>query len=275
MSIFNFSMPELMTFFAVLVRYSVLFVVLPFVGDHYVPTPVKILLSLAVSIALFPALVSSGEVRPADAIVWGASAGGIAATVAFEVIFGLILGYTAKLSFESINFGGNLIGNFMGYSIASTYDPSQQSQTQVVAQIQMAIAMLIFLVLDGHHLMLRAALESFKIVGVGGMAHFAQAGFNAGTSQKLIDMTSEVIRFGIELSAPIAIVLFGVNLIFGVMAKAMPQLNILVLSVTVTSFVGLIVMFLCVPEFQGAAGNVLTRMGDSMETLMRAMAAGK
>ena len=46
-------------------------------------------------------------------------------------------------------------------------------------------------------------------------------------------------------------------------------------TVTVTSFVGLIVMFLCVPEFQGAAGNVLGRMGESMEAIMRAMEAGK
>lgn len=272
MSIFNFNIPEMLTFFAVLVRYSVLFVVLPFVGDHFVPGPVKILLSLAVTIALFPALVASGDVKPADAVAWGATAGGIAGTIAMEVVFGLVLGYVAKLSFETISFGGNLVGNFMGYSIASTYDPSQQSQTQVVAQIQMAIAMLVFLVLDGHHVMLRAALESFRIVGVGGMLKMTQAG---AFSERLIGLTGEVIKFGIQLSAPIAVVLFGVNLIFGVMAKAMPQLNILVLSVTVTSFVGLIVMFLCVPEFQGAAGNVLGRMGDSMEAVMRAIATGK
>ena len=62
----------------------------------------------------------------------------------------------------------------MGFSTASTYDPHQESQTQVVAQIQMAIAMLLFLALDGHHLMLRASLESYRIVGVGGLAGFVQ-----------------------------------------------------------------------------------------------------
>lgn len=274
MSLFNFSVPEILTFFAVLVRYSVLFSVLPFVGDHHVPMPVKILLSLSVSLALFPGLVARGYIHPNDALIWGATAGGIVGTIATEVLLGLVLGYVARLAFDSISFGGNLVGNFMGFGLASSYDPEQQSQTQVVAEIQMALAMLIFLVLDGHHLMLRASLESYQLVGIGGLGSFLQHGLNKELETTLVALTGQVILFGIQLSAPVAVVLFGVNIVFGILAKAMPQLNILVLSVTVSAIIGLAVMFLTIPEFQNVSANILLRMEDSMLAVLRAIRDG-
>lgn len=261
MSLFNFNQEEILTFFAVLVRYSVLFSILPFVGDHYVPAPVKILLSLSVTMALFPALISSGAVHPGDAAIWGASASGIVGTVAAESMTALVLGFTAKLAFEAVNFGGNLVGNFMGFGIASTYDPNQASQTQVVAQVQMALAMLLFLVLDGHHLMLRATLGSYSIVGVGG-AELLSKGANPAFARQMIDLTGQVVRFGIQIAAPVAVALFGVNVAFGVLAKAMPQLNILVLSISVSALVGLAVMFLSLGEFQSVVGDLFGRIGD-------------
>jgi flagellar biosynthetic protein FliR len=267
-NIFNFSQisqEELLTFFAVLVRYSVLIAIMPFVGDRLIPMQVKVLLALTVTIALFPTLVVQGQIHPGDAAVWGATTSGIAGTIACEVMCGLLLGFTAKLLFESVSFGANLMGNFMGFGSASTYDPHQESQSQVVAQIQMAIAMLIFLALDGHHMMLRASFDSYRWVGLG------KAAFGAVASQRLIDLTGQVIRFGLQLSAPVAISMFAVNVAFGVIAKAMPQLNILVLSFAVTALVGLFVMFISVPEFQGVVGAVLARMGDWMEGMAMAL----
>lgn len=268
MNIFNISQIsqyELLTFFAVLVRFSVLIALMPFVGDRMVPAPVKVLLSLVVTVALFPALVSAGDVHPIEAANWGATTGGIANTVFCEVLVGLVLGFTAKMLFESVSFGANLVGNFMGFAAASTYDPHQESQTQVVAQIQLTIAMLIFLSLDGHHLMLRASLDSYHLVGLG------KATFGAVASQRLIELSSQVIHFGLQLAAPVAISMFAVNVAFGVIAKAMPQLNILVLSFAVTSLVGLSVMFMCVPEFQGAVGAVLGKMGEWMDGMASAL----
>src|SRR6202022_774505 len=111
--------------------------------------------------ALFPMLLAGGHVRPADAAIWSADAGSLIGTIAMEVVVALVLGYTARLAFQAVSFGGNLVGNFMGFGIASTYDPNQQSHTQVVAELHMAISMLVFLALDGHHVMRRSALRSY------------------------------------------------------------------------------------------------------------------
>jgi flagellar biosynthetic protein FliR len=274
-SLFNFSPEEILCFFAVLVRFSTLMAVLPFVGDKVVPMPVKILLSLATTLALFPALVARGSIHPAEAAVWGATAGGIITTIALEIVCALVLGYTAKLAFEAITFGGNLIGTFMGFATANQYDAHQETQTQVIAQIQMAIAMLLFLALDGHHLMLRASLSSYQYVGIGGLGTFVKGGFNGALSQKLIELTGDVLKFAVELAAPVAVCLFGVNVAFGVVSKAMPQINILVLSFAVSAFVGLIILLVSIPEFQGAATNIFSHMGEWMNAVLVAMAKGK
>ncbi len=265
MNLFNFSQEEVFTFFAVLVRFSVLFSIMPIIGDRFVPTPVKILFSLAVTFTLFPTLIKSGDLKPAEAAIWGAQTGTVITTIGLEVFFGLVLGFTSRLLFDAIHFGSNLAGNFMGFAMASTYDPHHESQTHVIAEIQMTLASLAFLALDGHHLMLKASMDSYRIVGLG------QAGMTNILSQQLIDLSSQVIQFGIQIAAPIAVSLFAVNVAFGIFSKAMPQMNILVLSMGVTAFVGLIVMLVSAPEFQVVSANIMMKSEEWMETVMLAM----
>jgi flagellar biosynthetic protein FliR len=265
MSLFNYSQEELLTFFAVLVRFSVMIAVLPITGDRFVPVPAKVLFALAVSMALFPALVRTGAIHPGDAMAWASTPGSLIGTVALEALLGLGLGYVARLLFDSIQLGANLVGTFMGFAAANTYDPHSESQTQVIAELQMALAMLIFLAVDGHHLMLQSALDSYSIVGIG------KAGMTAAFSEKLVDFTGQVVRFGIQIAAPVGVALFAVNVVFGVIARAMPQMNILVLSFAVTSLVGLLVMLMSMPEFMAAAQGILGRMGDWMQLSLTAM----
>jgi flagellar biosynthetic protein FliR len=266
MQLFQFTPEEMLTFFAVLVRFSVLIAILPFFGNHSIPTMVKVLLAFIISVALFPTLTKSGAVRIVDTYTWGKNASTLIGTICLEAVFGLAFGFVAKLVFDAIHLGANLSGTFMGFAAANIYDPHQEAHTQVVAEVQTALAMLIFLVLEGHHYMLKAALNSYSIVGMG------KAGFSTVFSQSLIEFTSKVLVFGVQLSAPVCFAIFGVNIVFGIMAKAMTQINILVLSFGVTVLVGLGVIYLGVPEFQLAAGNVLGRMEDWLEIAKIAIA---
>lgn len=257
---------EILTFFAVLVRFATIFAVVPFIGDRTVPNTVKILLSLCVTVCLFPSLVKHGYVRPGEAIGWGATTGGIASVVVLEAIAGLVFGFVARFAFDVIQFSGNLIGNFMGLSSASIFDPHQESQSQLLAQIQMSVAMLLFLVVDGHHLMIRAALESYTTLGLGRLT------FNEMAKKELITMTGDVIRFGIQMTGPIAVSLFAVQVTLGVLSKAMPQVNILSLSFSITIGVGLFVLLASMESFIGVSNGLFSKMGTGLESMMLAMA---
>ena len=266
---FQFDDAEILTFFAVLVRYSVLFSILPFLGDRVVPAPLKILFAVSVTIVLFQPLVRSGLVVPAEAESWSRTAGGIARTVGLEALFAAVLGYTARFAFDSINFGANLMGTFMGFAAATQYDPHHEGQTQVVAEFYLALAMLVFLALDGHHLMLRAAMDSYQWVGLG-KVNLSEGRF----SEQLLQLSGSVLRFGLQLAAPVGIAILTVNVAFGILSKAMPQLNVLVLSFAVTALVGLAVMFVSLADFQGLMGELLGRMGEWMVAVSRSVSGG-
>lgn len=253
-NIFQFNENEVICFFAVMVRVSILFSLLPLLGDLKVPSLVKILLSLAVSLTLFPGLVAKGWVNPQLASSWTKTATGLMGVVFMEVFFGLLLGFTAKLAFDAIQFAGNFIGNLMGLSMAYVYDQEQQSYSQVMTEFQVALAMLLYLSLDAHHLLLRAGLESFEVLRLGGSGMRLANSFS-GVAAELIRISSQVIQFAVELSAPIAVCLFGVNVAFGMMARALPQLNVLVLSASIGTLVGLAVLVLILPEWSDEVGR--------------------
>jgi len=267
MSLFNFNIDELLTFFAVLVRYSILFSILPFLGDRLVPGPVKILLAVAATLVLFPALVASGKINPGEARIWAATSGGILTTVGLEVVCALALGFVCRLIFDSISIGANFVGSFMGFAAASQFDPHQESQTEVIAQFQTAIAMLVFLALDGHHVMIRAALDSYRVVGLG------RASLNAIFNQRLIHMSGQVLVFGLQIAGPVAVSIFSVNIIFAVLSKAMPQLNVMVLSLGITTLLGFSVIFFNIPGFQGEVIGIFGRMNDWMQGALGALAS--
>jgi flagellar biosynthetic protein FliR len=153
----------------------------------------------------------------------------------------------------------------MGFSSATMFDPHHESQSQVVAEFYMALAMLVFLALDGHHLMLRAALESYRWVSLG------QVDMGGNLGARLVELSGLVIRYGLQLAAPVGIAIFTVNVAFGVVSKAMPQVNILVMSLAVTDLVGLFVMLVTIGEFQGASSQILSKMGDWMIAVARAV----
>lgn len=258
----TWSTAELMTFFLVLVRISVLLVLLPIFGDKMVPTPVKILLSLALSIILFPILKDSGVVRVETVSAHTNSTGALLMLVGLEVLVGLIVGFVSQLVFQAIHIAGDFISQMMGLSMASMFDPHMEQQTMVLSQMLSALAMLTFLAIDGHHIMLQALIESFRYIPQGG------GQITEMVKNSLVQVTGNVMLFGIQLAAPIALCMLLVNMVYGVIGKALPQLNILTLSLAVGVLVGSIVLLLSYPSFQSGVANIFDASFDSLKGFM-------
>ena len=262
MGISNFTQEDFLTFFAVLVRISVLIAVFPVFGDRLVPPPIKVLLSLAITTAIYPVLVGMGQVSPSNAAVWGLTSSGIAGVIGIEVVFALALAFSARVVFDAIQIGGDITGSLMGFSTASMYDPHQESQSQVIAQLQMTFAMLIFLGIDGHHLFLSATVKSFEIVGLGG------AKIGAQFSEMILKLSGETLRLGLQLAAPTALTFFGVNIVYGIFAKAMPQINILILSFSISALVGMFVLLISYTEFHETILVLFERLGWRLQGIV-------
>lgn len=249
MNLFHLKLDDLVLFFGGLVRVSAILLSAPIFSHTAIPGLVKILTAFAISLALFPAAKLGGGVAidPND----------LSALFLFtvkETIVGLTIGFTAKLIFESLTFAFSFMGMQMGFAFAAYYDPSTESSTPTVAQFSVIIMTLLLLAFDGHHLIIRGIADSFQIVplGLGSLTQVA--------ASYLMDTGSQMFLIGLRLAAPVAIVIFVINVVFGVIAKSVPQINVIVVSFTINILVGLVVLGLMLPIFGVSMVGVIEEM---------------
>jgi len=262
-NLFSLDEYEILTFGAVFVRYGAFFAFLPLFGHSGIPAIIRILFSLVCTVCVYPTLITRGLIDPKMAIHWSATTSGFISTIAAEALLGVAVSYVAKLSFDVISIAGNFMTNAMGFGIATTYDPHFEGQSVSMAELQVTLATMVFLACDGHHAILLAALRSYEFCALGGLS--IQEVFSA----RLIQMTSEVLALGIQLSAPVMLAMFAVNLVFGIFSRAMPQLNVLMLSLSVSGFVGVFVLALINQDLQLASNQVLGKSSDWMIESMK------
>jgi len=258
----SWSNSELLSFFLVLVRVSTLIVLLPVFGDKVIPVNVKILLSLTFSAVVFPVLKASGYISVSDADVWSTSSGKLILTLGSELLIGIAVGFASQLVFHAIQVAGDFMSQLMGFSMASMYDPHMETQTVVLGQFFGALAILTFLALDGHHLLFRAIVESFHLIPQGGLV------INEAFKSSLLGMVANTLLFGIQLSAPMAACMLLVNIVYGVLGKALPQLNILTLSMASSALIGGFVLLVSYPGIQSGMSNIFSGYFDDLKQFL-------
>lgn len=264
----NWSTSEIVTFFMVLMRMGTLVAVMPIFGDKVIPVTVKILLSLALSVAMFPMLVGNGWISTNQGAAYLGDLSAFIGTVTQEVLVGLTLGFSAQLVFHTITAAGDFIGQFVGLNTASSFDPHLQSQTALMGQILSTLGMLAFLAIDGHLMMVKTIADSFHWIGIG------QFSIGEGFKTEIIRMTTNVMSFGLQLAAPVAMVMMFLNIVYGVLAKTLPQLNVLTLSMSVSLLVGLIVLTLSYPAIHSGMIGLFQGAFEDLTGLMRTMKKG-
>lgn len=263
--LFQLDLISWMGFVIVLFRIGVTLAVFPVFGNTLVPSFIKVLFAISVSFTIYPSLIKLGLVQHGQTAIWCSTLMGLVSTVMIEVLVGICLGFVARLSFDAIQMAGHFIGNAMGFSIASTYDPQQDSQTLVVAEFQNVCAMLLFLALDGHQLLLSSLIQSYSILGVG------QAVFDPVFTQTIVAWFTKAFWFAVQLSAPATVILFVVNGLFGILSRTMPQINILPLSLGISALVGLVLLGLSQMEAQSMSVQFMAHSADWVKDALKWM----
>jgi flagellar biosynthetic protein FliR len=218
----------------VLARVAGLVLASPIFGHVLVPLRVRAGLTALVAVALTPTVPPVA--LPAAATMW--TLGG---AVAVESVIGVLLGLVAQLVFAGVQLGGQLAGIQMGFGIANMIDPQSHAQVTIVALWQQLLALLIFLVLDMHHVLLGALVESFRVAPPGTVV------LAGATLAGVVAQAGGVFGLGVRLAAPVIITLLLTNAAFGVLARTVPQLNVFVVGFPVNVGVGLVVLGASLP----------------------------
>lgn len=222
-------------FFVLLGRISAFFAVLPIFSSRSVPARIRVLAALLVT--MFAAMI----LPPAPAALANLSGAAMALLVAGEALCGLSLGLAVRLVFNAVQVGGLIASRQMGFAMAGTYDPSTGEQTQPMSVFLETLFMLFFLVASGHHLLLRLIFRSFTVFPVGEIptaASMAQGIITAGTT---------MLTFGLQLAAPVLAAFICLSVFLAVLARVLPELNVLLLSLPLRVGLGLFMASAMIP----------------------------
>jgi flagellar biosynthetic protein FliR len=205
----------------------------PILGHASVPQRAKIGLAIFITLVLAPVLPPLPAVEPS-------SAAGILIGVQ-QLLIGLAMGFTLRIALTGIEAAGHLIGLQMGLGFAVFFDPQSSAQTAVVGQFLGLFAILIFLSIDGHVLLITALAHTFTTLPIS-----AEPVTPMGW-RLLVGWGGEIFRTGLIISLPVVAALLVANIAIGIMTRAAPQLNIFAVGFPLTLAVGFFALWLAVP----------------------------
>lgn len=265
MGLFNWTESQYFLFYFVFVRVSALLVFLPLLGDRMIPAQLKALFALALAYILTPLVFSQGiKIMPQ---MTQNSASLIYFTL-LEAFLGILIGYVARWVFDAIQFAGHFISSIMGFSSASLFDPNQETQVTAISELTYLLTALLFLALDGHHLYLKILFQSFEMLPLGKFHFYLD---DPRVLKELLAITANVIELACKFSAPMIIVTFLMNFTFGILSKAVPQLNVLAISFGANICIGLAVLLLSLPHFTAQVNSTFDVYLPSLFHWMRTL----
>lgn len=234
--------PDPIPLLLVLARIAGLVVAAPVFGHLLVPPRVRAVLALALAAVLTP-LVPPPPELPRD--LWA-----LAGAMATESMLGTLIGLVAQFVFAGVQLGGQIAGMQMGFGLANLIDPQSQAQVTIVAQWEALLALLVFLALDVHHLLLRALLESFRTAPPG------TVGLGALGLRGAVSLAGDLFSVGVRIAAPVLVALLLTNAALGVLSRTIPQVNVFVVGFPLNVGVGLIMLGASLPwSFRLIAGR--------------------
>lgn len=259
MNVYTFSFGELTKFLILLMRIGGITVFLPFFSSANIPVPVRVGFVLGLSLLLYPALspaLAAPALNP-----WSLTylAGG-------ELLIGMLIGLVSRFLFAGFELAGQYLGFQVGFSMINAIDPQTQVQSTVLSVSQSLIGLMLFIGLDAHHWLIGAVCDSFLYLAP------LKTQWPSALSGALLKMSAEMFVIGFKLSAPVMVVLVLTDIIFGMIGRAAPQVQILVIGLPLKSWISfflLSVSFYFVPAF---IAQHLSVVHGQIATLLRQLA---
>ena len=256
MTISQITAEQLELFIFILLRVSAMVITIPIFGNRNVPVRAKGGLSLMIAFLLFPFIKFHLPPLEIFSLILG---------MVGEVIIGIIIGLAGRLAFAGVQIAGQLIGFQMGFAVVNVFDPITSEQVSIIAQVQYLIAMLIFLAVDGHHVFLYAIAESYRIIFP------LDFHFSAELMQSVVEISKDMFIIAVKIGAPIITALLMISIGFGLIARTVPQINILIVGFPLKIAIGLIGIGLTLPLLTKIMSRVFLNYEDKLNLLLHLM----
>lgn len=255
---FQFDSSEVVAFVLVLVRMAGLFLTAPVFSSKNINVMVKAAWILLVTFLIFPVVDFDPNTLPAPGLAMGLA-------VIREVLVGLSIGMGATMILSGIQMAGQIADTQMGLGLANVIDPMTNTQVSVMGQFYYMVGILVFLSVNGHHMLIKALVDSFSVV------HLGQAHFTAALGTKMMGLFSQMFFVAFRVGAPIIGALFITNMALGVVARTVPQMNVFIVGMPLNLGVGLLIAATSMSFFVYVMKGIIDGMYRDIVVLIQAM----
>lgn len=253
---YTFSLLTFEYYLLVLVRIASFIAVAPFFGLNSVPTRVKVGFSAVMAILVAQAV-------PGELVYEGMLEYGIIAVK--EAITGISMGMMANACTYIIGFAGHMIDMQVGLSMAQEYNPMTRTQESITGNMYYYAIMLLLLISDLYHYLIRAVADSFTLIPVNSQIFQWESLANT-----VVRLVSDMLILGFRIMLPVFACCMVMNCILGIMAKVAPQMNMFAVGIQVKIFVGYAVLVVTVMLIPRAAALI----GDEVKMILRMVVKG-
>lgn len=221
-------------FFLVFLRILTFFVVLQVLFPNGLPNTVKIAFCVIISFFIVSGIDYSGVQGINNGFVY-------IEQCACEIITGLVLGYLTNLTFICGRIAGNFMDVQVGFSMMSLFNPATQSSETLIERILTLLSVVVFLLIDGHHILIESLIDSFNVVHIGKFILGNQSAMYA------LNAFTQFFIISIRIAMPVVIVLIITDIVMGLVSRTVPQLNVMILGMPVKILLGFSIFMLILP----------------------------
>ena len=236
---------QLYTFLLIFGRIGGVFVSAPFVSNRAIPAPVRAGFAAVLSMGITPLIEKQTGPIP-DSLPL------LAGQVSTDILFGMALGYFAKLLFSAIEMAGYFVDTQMGFGFVNLVNPFSEQQESIMSVFQYQLALTLYILMNGHLLLLGALVKSFSVLPPGAVSPQANFGLT------VIPMLQLMFSLGFRLALPAVGVLLTMDVAFGLVARMVPQINIFMVGIPAKVIVGLATVALLLPTISLIVGELIT-----------------
>lgn len=239
------------SFMLPLFRVGAVLMTMPIFGTTLVPRRIRLYFTLAITVVITPGLPPMPQVNPLDL-------SGLL-LIAEQILIGALLGFSLQLFFQAFVVAGQIISIQMGMGFASMVDPTNGVSAAVIGQFLTMLVTLLFLGMNGHLVVFEVLTESFTTLPVG-------SGMLVNHFWEMAGKMGWVLGAAMLLVLPAITALLVVNIAFGVMTRAAPQLNIFSIGFPLTLVLGLVIFWVglgdILNQYQPLATEALQLLRD-------------
>ncbi len=217
-------------------RLSGFFLPLPVFGAKNVPRSVKIGLVVFISYTILP-ILNLGYIKEVNSIIE------LGNFIVIEFIKGAFLGLSFTIALNCIYILGGLIDRNIGFSMVNIMNPMGTLRMPVSANLFYLVGIMVFFITNGHHQLIKIFVKSYQFSPLGVMD------FKIFGVMEYIKILSMTFIMGFQLASPFIITIVVANIILGLLAKAMPGMNVFILGMPFKIFVGLFLFIILSPMY--------------------------